>query len=206
MNAQFLILAARLPTSVLNYGFLSARRIYKQTKPTQKRRIKQTNILNWASSAFPCYTRSGIFHLSFTQCFEAWSYRKDHLVVIYCKYSRYLIVLWIGNWPIISPFPPRFRLLWGRKHRYHQDCRKTLSSKHIQILCFFSYASSSTPHPRQWASGWVVVSTSVASRLASLFQYFSWYFYRTHVYMGSDLWVLVSVTDWYQLNANWWYQ
>ena len=73
-----------------------------------------------------------------------------------------------------------------------------------QIL--FSYVSSSTPHPRQWASGWVVVSTSVASRLASLFQYFSWYFYRTHVYMGSDLWVLVSVTDWYQLNTNWWYQ
>ena len=33
---------------------------------------------------------------------------------------------------------------------------------------FFSYASSSTLHPRRWVSQWVVVSTSVASRLASL--------------------------------------
>ena len=32
----------------------------------------------------------------------------------------------------------------------------------------FSYASSSTLHPHQWVSGWVVVSTSEASRLASL--------------------------------------
>ena len=36
------------------------------------------------------------------------------------------------------------------------------------LLALFSYASSSTLHPRQRVSGWVIVSTSVASRLASL--------------------------------------
>ena len=37
------------------------------------------------------------------------------------------------------------------------------------ICTLFSYASSYTLHTRQRVSGWVVVSTSVASRLASLF-------------------------------------
>ena len=35
--------------------------------------------------------------------------------------------------------------------------------------CLFSYTSSPTPHPCQWLGEWVIVSTSVASRLASLF-------------------------------------
>ena len=37
-------------------------------------------------------------------------------------------------------------------------------------LSIFSYASSSTLHPCQRVSQWVIVSTSIASRLASLFQ------------------------------------
>ena len=45
---------------------------------------------------------------------------------------------------------------------------KTLGTT-SQITPIFSYASSSTLHPRQWVSGLVIVSTSVASRLASLF-------------------------------------
>ena len=51
-------------------------------------------------------------------------------------------------------------------------------SKTVSLV--ISYASSSTLHPRQWVSGWVIVSTSVASRLASLI-FLVFYYFNTHV-------------------------
>ena len=67
----------------------------------------------------------------------------------------------------------------GSCHRERQEKREALKQRQIKLCivrsqlqkpwaCFFSYASSSTPHPCQQVGKWAQFRTSVASRLASL--------------------------------------